>query len=58
MVRAFSPTPIPTGTLDHLLDLSRRAPSAGNTQAVGFTVLDTPETTARYWNITLPPTQA
>lgn len=54
MVRAFSQTPLPPGTVDELIDLSRRAPSAGNAQAVGFTVLDTPDATARYWAITLP----
>lgn len=55
MVRAFATTPVPPPELDPLLDLARRAPSAGNTQAVGFVVLDTPEATARYWDITLPP---
>lgn len=57
MVRAFAPTPIPATTIDELLDLSRRAPSAGNTQAVSFIVLDTPSATARYWAVTLPPPQ-
>ncbi|MFV0523930.1 MAG: nitroreductase family protein [Acidimicrobiales bacterium] len=55
MVRAFAPDPIDAGTLDELLDRARRAPSAGNTQAVAFVVLDTPEATAAYWDVTLPP---
>jgi len=54
MVRAFAPTAIPSDTVDELLDLARRAPSAGNTQAVVFTVLDTPNTVRRYWDVTLP----
>ncbi len=54
MVRAFAPTPLPAGTIEELLDLSRRAPSAGNTQAVGFVVLDTREAIERYWSVTLP----
>lgn len=60
MVRAFgpdpaAPAPIPMATVDALLDAARRAPSAGNTQAVRFLVLDTPEAVAGYWAITLPP---
>lgn len=54
MVRAFASTPLEPQAIDDLLELSRRAPAAGNTQAVGFTVLDTPATTARYWATTLP----
>lgn len=53
MVRAFARSPIPDADLDRLLDLARRAPSAGNTQAVGFVVLDDPSLTDRYWKITL-----
>lgn len=55
MTRAFAATPLPVGRLDEMLDLARRAPSAGNTQAVEFIVLDRPETVARYWDTTLPP---
>ena len=54
MVRAYRPDPVAPEVLDHLLDLARRAPSAGNTQATGFVVLDTPATVARYWDVTLP----
>ena len=55
MVRAFAPSPLPAGTVDELLDLSRRAPSAGNTQGVSFTVLEGAAATERYWTVTLPP---
>ena len=54
MVRSFAPDPLNPAELDELLDRARRAPSAGNTQATGFVVLDTPIQTARYWDVTLP----
>ena len=54
MVRAFRPEPLPAGRLDELLDLARRAPSAGNTRATGFVVLDSPTAVAAYWDVTLP----
>lgn len=53
MVRAFRPDPVEPERLRNLLDLARRAPSAGNVQAVELLVLDTPETVARYWDVTL-----
>lgn len=53
MVRDFDPEPVGQATLDRLLDHARRAPSAGNTQAVEFLVLDGPAT-ADYWDVTLP----
>ncbi len=55
MVRDFDPTPLPAGQIDELLDQSRKAPSAGNTAAVRFVVLDRPDRTAAYWATTLPP---
>jgi len=54
MVRDFEPDPIPAAELDAILDRSRRAPSAGNTAATRFVVLDRPDTVARYWDTTLP----
>jgi nitroreductase len=55
MVRAFGPDPVDPATVDALLDAARRAPSAGNTQAVRFLVLDTADAVAGYWDLTLPP---
>ncbi len=55
MVRSFRPDPVDDTLIDELLDLSRRAPSAGNTSAVEFVVLSTPEAVRGYWDITLPP---
>ena len=53
MVRAFTTEPVEPGVVDALCDLARRAPSAGNSQAVAFLVLDDPEATDRYWSTTL-----
>ncbi len=54
MVRSFDRRPVPAGAIDGLIDLARRAPSAGNTQAWAFVVLSGDET-ARLWDVTLPP---
>jgi nitroreductase len=54
MTRAFLDTPIDPAALDHLLDRARRAPSAGNTGAIEFLVLEGPTQTATYWDTTLP----
>lgn len=52
MCRSFLPDPLPDGLLAELLDQARRSPSAGNTQAVEFCVVEDPE---RYWRLTLTP---
>ena len=54
MIRTYTDAPVEAATLDRLLDLARRAPSAGNTQATGFVVLDRPDLVDRYWDTTLP----
>lgn len=54
MVRAFGPDPVDPAVLDRLLDAARRAPSAGNAQAVRFLVLEGAEAVGRYWDLTLP----
>ncbi|MGZ4150493.1 MAG: nitroreductase family protein, partial [Actinomycetota bacterium] len=41
--------------IDRILDVARRAPSAGFSQGVDFVVLDTPETIAEFWRITEDP---
>lgn len=53
MRRLFADRPVDPGWLDGVLDLSRRVPSAGNSQGLDWLVLDSPETTDRYWSITL-----
>lgn len=55
MVRSFADAPLPRADVDHVLDLARRAPAAGNTSAVEFLVLDTPADVDRYWSTTLSP---
>lgn len=54
MHRAFSPEPLGVELVDSLVDLARRAPSAGNSQGWDFIVLDGPAQTATFWDITLP----
>lgn len=54
MVRAFRADPLEPDDVGHVLDLARRAPSAGNTAAIEFLVLQTPAETAAYWDTTLP----
>jgi len=51
MTRRFAPAPLADGLLDELLDLARRAPSAGFSQGVHFLVL-TGDSLARCWDIT------
>jgi nitroreductase len=53
MVRAFARQPVSRQLVDELLDLARRAPSAGNTQPWHFVVLEGDQT-ARLWDVTLP----
>jgi nitroreductase len=53
MVRAFTDRPVPPALVDDLIDLARRAPSAGNTQPWQFVVLEGADT-SRLWDVTLP----
>lgn len=55
MHRSFTDDPVDPALIDTLLDRARRAPSAGHTQGTDFVVLEGPEQTARYWDLTLPP---
>lgn len=54
MVRAFTPDPVDPTVVDHLVDLARRAPSAGNSQGMAYVVLEG-RRTAAYWDVSLPP---
>ena len=53
MTRAFAPRPVDPATVDHLVELASRAPSAGKTQGWHLLVLEGDET-HRFWDITLP----
>ena len=57
MRRAFASTPVDDAVVVELLDLARRAPSAGNTQSVSFLTL-TDAAIDRYWETTLGPRRA
>jgi len=54
MVRAFTADPVPDEVVERLVDNARRGPSAGFTQGVDLLVLNGPEETARYWDVSLP----
>jgi nitroreductase len=51
MVRRYSPEPVDPALVDLALRNATRAPSAGFSQGWSFLVLDTPEDTARYWQL-------
>src|SRR5918995_2909089 len=53
MVRSLDRVPVPPAVVARLLDLARRVPSAGNSQALAFVVLEGADT-ARLWDVTLP----
>jgi nitroreductase len=54
MVRAYRPDPISADVLDRVVGAARRAQSAGNSDGTDLVVLEGPEQTAAYWDITLP----
>ncbi|GGK19935.1 hypothetical protein GCM10010124_10700 [Pilimelia terevasa] len=55
MVRNYDPDrPVSAATVDALLDLARRAPSAGFTQGWGFLVLTEAADRARFWAAASP----
>jgi nitroreductase len=53
MVRDYTDRPVSDELVDRLLDLARRAPSAGNTRPWSFLVLRDDDV-ARYWSTTMP----
>ncbi len=55
MVRRFDQRPVPRETIDRIVDVGRRAPSAGFSQGLELLVLDTPETVAEFWELTRDP---
>lgn len=56
MVRRYdAERPLPEGLLDHLVDVARRAPSAGFTQGVSFVVLETTTDRDQFWQATTDP---
>ena len=58
MVRQFdTERRVPRDILERIVGNGRRGPSAGFSQGMAFLVLDTPETTAMFWDTTNPPGQ-
>lgn len=55
MIRSFTDEPVAPESLERILDLANRAPSAGNSQGWHFVVLEGPAQTRRFWDVTLPP---
>jgi nitroreductase len=55
MVRRFDQRPVPRDVIDRIIDMGRRAPSAGFSQGLELLVLDTPETVASFWETTRDP---
>ena len=55
MVRRFDRRPVPREVVDRIVDIGRRAPSAGFSQGLEVLVLDTPETVSEFWEITRDP---
>jgi nitroreductase len=55
MVRRYDQRPVPREIVDRILDIGRRAPSAGFSQGLEFLVLDEPGTVAEFWAITRDP---
>ena len=53
MTRDFLSEPIPTDVISEMLELARRAPSAGNSQGTEFVVLEG-RRVAELWDLTLP----
>lgn len=55
MVRRFDGRPVPQETVDGIIDIGRRAPSAGFSQGLELLVLDSPDTVAEFWQLTQDP---
>jgi nitroreductase len=55
MCRDFVDRPVAPEVLDGLLDLARRAPSAGRTQGWAFLVLEGGHQTRRFWTVDADP---
>ena len=55
MVRRFDRRPVPPEIVDRIVDIGRRAPSAGFSQGLEVLVLDSPEAVAEFWEITRDP---
>jgi nitroreductase len=55
MVRRFDRRPVPREVVDRIVDVGRRAPSAGFAQGIEFLVLDDPSAISEFWATTRAP---
>jgi nitroreductase len=55
MCRDFSADPVDPAVVDRLVELARRAPSAGHTQGWAFLVLEGADQTRRFWEADASP---
>jgi nitroreductase len=55
MVRRFDQRPVPRETMDRILDIGRRGPSAGFSQGLELLVLDELAMVTAFWEITRDP---
>jgi nitroreductase len=55
MIRRFDQRPVPRETMDRIVDIGRRAPSAGFSQGLELLVLDSSDTVADFWALTNDP---
>ncbi|MEO8293206.1 MAG: nitroreductase family protein [Actinomycetota bacterium] len=55
MIRRFDQRPVPPETIDRIVDIGRRAPSAGFSQGLELLVLDDPDTVGAFWTLTNDP---
>ena len=55
MVHVFEQRPVDPALVDHLLEIARRAPSAGFSQGTDFLVLDDAVALAQFWDLTDDP---
>lgn len=54
MVRTYTDQPVSRDLVDRVLDAGRRAPSAGFTEGFAFVVLEGPDQTGPFWELTTP----
>ena len=57
-IRAYGPEQPPSEELERIIDVARRAPSAGFSQGLDFLVLDDPDAVERFWTLTKNPKRA
>jgi nitroreductase len=55
MTRSYDQRPIPSEVLDRVLSVVRHAPTAGHSQGNEYLVLDSPEDTSVFWEMTDDP---